>query len=229
MQIETGFRLGMPVEAAWPLLIDLERVAPAMPGVKVESAADDGLRATMRVKVGPVTTSYRTLVSFESVDAGARTAVLKASGRETRGPGTVEALVTAKLAEEAGATAVALTTDLAVTGKVAQLGGGVMGEVADRLLQQFAERLEQQLGEGAAADASAPDARRADGAAADAARANGARGGAAATPAAARPAAEPEPVDLGKLAGDALEPQIKAFAAGALLMLVLVLLLRRSH
>jgi carbon monoxide dehydrogenase subunit G len=220
MRIETGFRLGMPVEAAWPLLIDLERVAPAMPGVKVESADEDGLRATMRVKVGPVTTSYRTHVSLEAADESARTAVLRASGREARGPGTVEALVTAKLAERAGATAVALTTELAVTGKVAQLGGSVMGEVADRLLQQFAARLEEQLA--GHADDAQTRAADADGAPALAADADGAPPRAADAGGAA-----PPPVDLGRLAGDALRPQIKAFGAGALLMLLLVLLLRR--
>ena len=68
MQIETGFTLARPVSEAWPLLTDLERVAPSMPGVKVDSADDEGLHATMRVKVGPVTASYRTLVTVESLD-----------------------------------------------------------------------------------------------------------------------------------------------------------------
>jgi hypothetical protein len=182
----------------------------------------------MRVKVGPITTSYRTVVSLESTDEAAHTAVLKASGRETRGAGTVEATVTAKLAEASGATAVALTTDLAVTGKVAQLGGGVMSEVADRLLQQFAARLEEQLGAGAEANGAGADARGPDanGTTANAPDADAASDRPAA-PLRVAPAADPEPVDIGKLAGNALEPQIKAFAAGALLMLVLVLLLRR--
>src|SRR3954454_215392 len=106
MLIQTGFSRGSPVEEAWPMLTDLERVAPAMPGVKVDSADDEGLHATMRVKVGPVTASYRTLVTIESLDEAVHTAVLKASGRETRGPGTVEATVTAALRADGDQTAV---------------------------------------------------------------------------------------------------------------------------
>src|SRR3954471_24076020 len=118
MQIQTGFSLPLPVEEAWPLLTDLERVAPSMPGVKVDSADDEGRHAPMRGKVGPVTASYRTLVTIESLDEAGPTAVLKASGRETRGPGTVEATVTAALRADGDQTAVDLATDLAVTGKV---------------------------------------------------------------------------------------------------------------
>jgi carbon monoxide dehydrogenase subunit G len=80
MLIETGFTLARPLQDSWALLTDLERVAPAMPGVTVESSDDEGLHAVMRVKVGPVTASYRTVVSIVSLDEAARTAVLRASG-----------------------------------------------------------------------------------------------------------------------------------------------------
>jgi carbon monoxide dehydrogenase subunit G len=156
VKIETGFRVSLPVREAWPLLTDLERVAPSMPGVVIDSVDDDGLWATMRVKVGPVHAAYRMRVRLDSLDSTTHTAVLKASGRETQGPGTVEATVVAALTGENGATAVALFTDLTVTGRVAQFGGGVMTEVADRLLVQFTERLEADLGAAEAQSAAPP-------------------------------------------------------------------------
>ena len=156
VKIETGFTVSLPVHEAWPLLTDLERVAPLMPGVVIDAVEDDGLRATMRVKVGPVHAAYRMRVRIDSLDSTMHTAVLKASGRETQGPGTVEATVIAALTDAAGATAVALSTDLTVTGRVAQFGGGVMTEVADRLLVQFTERLEADLGAAEAESTPAP-------------------------------------------------------------------------
>jgi carbon monoxide dehydrogenase subunit G len=202
MRIETGFRLGTPVESAWPVLIDLERVAPCMPGVTVESGQDDYLQTTMRVKVGPVTATYRTTVSVESLDEAAHTAVLRVRGQETRGPGTVEADVTAVLSPDGdgASSTVSLTTDLDVTGKVAQFGGGVMTEVADRLLQQFAERLEAELAPPAPEEPPAPGA----------------------------PAAhEPETVDLGPAVRGALAARLWLVGLGALLLVAFRFLRRR--
>lgn len=201
MLIETGFTLARPLAESWALLTDLERVAPAMPGVTVESSDDAGLHAVMRVKVGPVTAAYRTVVSIVSLDEAARTAVLRASGKETRGPGTVEATVTANLAPEGdAATAVQLSTDLAVTGKMAQFGGGVMTEVAEKLLRQFADQLEEQLAARApATEANAP------------------------TP----PPVQAEPVDLGRMAGSAVLPKAAPALIGIGLALLAVILLRR--
>lgn len=204
MKIDTGFRLNVPVEQAWPLLTDLERVAPSMPGVAVQSIDDEGLHATMRVKVGPITASYRTLVEVVSLDEAAHTAVLRASGRETRGQGTVQATVTATMRGEDGATAVELSTELAVTGKVAQFGGSVMTEVADRLLRQFAERLEADL-------TTQPSPAQPDG---------------AATPA---PRPEPEPVDLGRLAGGAMVLEARRTLAAVVLALLALVALRRRR
>ncbi|HST38041.1 MAG TPA: SRPBCC family protein [Conexibacter sp.] len=222
MEIANEFSLSVPLERAWPLLTDLERVAPAMPGVTVDGAdPDGGLRVTMRVKVGPISVTYRTVVSLVSADPATHTAVLKASGREARGQGTVEATVTALLRaaeDEEERTEVDLLTDVAVTGRVAQFGGGVMKEVADRLLRQFARRLEAQLVEEPAAPSPASSASSAE---------------QKATPASSL-AAEPETVDLGGIATAALLPRgpaVGAFA-GALLgtflgSLLAALLLRR--
>ncbi|MBS1878097.1 MAG: SRPBCC family protein [Actinobacteria bacterium] len=228
MDIATGFELAKPVEDAWPLLTDLERVAPCMPGVRVESVNDDGLEATMRVKVGPVTVSYRTEIAIESLDEATRTAVLRARGREARGPGTVEATVTAVMSGNGDHTTVDLKTDLAVTGKVAQFGGGVMTEVADRLLRQFAERLEADLATEAEAPANgAINAEAPAGASGPAAAVAGAGEPAAAAPDRHEP--EPEPADLGSIAGQVLAPRLAAAAAViAALAAVLVLLRRRA-
>lgn len=215
MEIVTSFRLAVPPDEAWPVLTDLERVAPCMPGVQVESADDDGLQAKMRVKVGPVTAAYRTQISMESRDDEARTAVLRATGREARGPGTVDALVTASLKGEGDATAIDLKTDLTVTGKVAQFGGSVMTEVADRLLQQFAAKLEQDLTAGpATAPAADPAAERAAGENGTAPRQ------------AVPPPPEPEPIDLGRIAGEALMPRVALAFSVTAMVLALVAILR---
>ncbi|MDO8199477.1 SRPBCC family protein, partial [Conexibacter sp. CPCC 205762] len=148
MEIANEFSLGLPLERAWPLLTNLERIAPAMPGVSVDGYEGDELRATMRVKVGPIGVTYRAGVTVVSADPASNTVVLRASGQEARGSGTVEATITALLRpveDDPERTTIDLLTDVAVTGRVAQFGGGVMREVADRLLRQFARRLEQQL------------------------------------------------------------------------------------
>jgi carbon monoxide dehydrogenase subunit G len=239
MEIANEFSLGLPLERAWPLLTDLERVAPAMPGVTVDAVEDDGLRATMRVKVGPIAVTYRTVVTLVSADPATHTAVLKARGREARGQGTVEATVTALLRaaeDEPERTEVDLLTDVAVTGRVAQFGGGVMKEVADRLLRQFARRLEQVVQEPAAVGAAVSGAAAGAGAGpaggndASAAPANG--GEPRATPASAP--AEPETADLGGIATAALLPSgptagafAGAFLGTFLGALLAALLLRR--
>lgn len=152
MKIANEFSLGVPLAEAWRLLTDLERVAPAMPGVTLTAVEPDGISATMKVKVGPITVSYRARVTLVSQDEERHVAVLHARGREARGQGTVEATVTATLQGDADRTDVTLDTDLDVTGRVAQFGGGVMKEVADRLLRQFTRRLEAQLAEQRADD-----------------------------------------------------------------------------
>ncbi|HEY4279734.1 MAG TPA: SRPBCC family protein [Conexibacter sp.] len=229
MKIANEFTLGVPLDQAWPLLTDLERVAPAMPGTKVDEVDADGVRATMRVKVGPISVAYRVRVELVSRDEATHVAVFKASGRETRGQGTVNATVRATLTASGDETAVVLVTDFAVTGRVAQFGGGVMKEVADRLLRLFATRLEADL---AGEPAGGIDAR----VATDAGAASGAAAGAGASAATAvadeattgapraagdggaandrraapaprlRPAPDPEPIDLGSVAGAALLP-----------------------
>lgn len=211
MKIDNRFALALPIDAAWPLLSDLGRVAPLMPGVEVDEIDAEGVHARMRVKVGPVTVTYKMLVTTASLDEATHTAVLKATGREVRGQGTVGATVTAVLEPADGETVVSLSTDLQVTGRVAQFGGGVMKEVADRLLGQFAERLERELAAPEAAAAPPGDV---------------ANGTAAPQPA---PAPASEPVDLGRAASAALLPRLAAPAAVLALVALLAVLLRRNR
>lgn len=145
IDFDTAFRIPLPAEQAFALLTDLERVAPAMPGVTIEGREGDDLVATMKVKVGPVTAQYRLRTSMVSEDAAQLTAALRAGGREMRGQGSVEATVTATLTPETDGTAVHLHTDATVTGRVAQFGRGAMQDIADRMLRQFAENLARDL------------------------------------------------------------------------------------
>lgn len=145
MDFTNEFHVGLPAEAAWALLTDVERIAPCMPGAQLTGVEGDQYQGTVKVKVGPVTVLYRGVASFEDLDAGSRTAVLKAAGRDTRGQGTADARITAELEPEGEGTRVTVTTRLSVTGKVAQFGKGVIEEVSKKLLAQFVACLEADL------------------------------------------------------------------------------------
>ncbi|MFF2204711.1 SRPBCC family protein [Streptomyces sp. NPDC058145] len=146
MELHHEFTVPVPVDEAWQALLDIERVAPCLPGAVVEEYDGKTVTGSVKVKVGPVTVTYRGTAVFEEQDAAAHRMVLAASGRETRGQGTARATVTAVLSERDGGTAVAVDTDLKVTGRPAQFGRGVLGEVGDRLVGQFAACLADRLG-----------------------------------------------------------------------------------
>ncbi|MET7477994.1 SRPBCC family protein [Streptomyces sp. NPDC005648] len=147
MELHHEFAVPVPVDDAWRTLLDIERVAPCMPGATVEEYDGKTVTGSVKVKVGPITVTYRGSAVFEEQDETAHRMVLIASGRETRGQGTARATVTGTLAERDGGTSVSVRTDLTVTGRPAQFGRGVMAEVGDRLVGQFAECLSQRLGE----------------------------------------------------------------------------------
>jgi len=141
VELTHEFSVDLPVERAWALLLDIERIAPCMPGAVLESAEGELYTGVVKVKVGPVTAQYRGTVRFAERDEAARRAVLRAEGRETRGQGNANATITVSLAARDGGTAVGVVTDLVVTGRVAQFGRGVISEVSSRLLQQFVDCL----------------------------------------------------------------------------------------
>lgn len=147
MELHHEFTVPVPVDDAWRTLLDIERIAPCMPGAAVEEYDGKTVTGSVKVKVGPITVTSKGTAVFEEQDETAHRVVLIASGRETRGQGTARATVTGTLAERDSGTSVSVRTDLTVTGRPAQFGRGVMAEVGDRLVGQFAECLSRRLGE----------------------------------------------------------------------------------
>jgi uncharacterized protein len=149
MQMEHVFTVPVPVAQAWGVLLDVERVAPCMPGATLTSFDGEAFEGTVRVKLGPVSMTYKGRGRFASTDEAARRVVIEASGRDSRGGGTAAATATAQLApaEDGAATLVTVVTDLAVTGRPAQFGRGMIADVGGRLLGQFADCLATTLAE----------------------------------------------------------------------------------
>lgn len=145
MEIFEEFRVPLPVDDAWRLLLDIERIAPCMPGAQLQEIAGDEYRGIVKVKVGPITAQYKGSAKFESTDDAAHTAVIVASGRDTRGQGNASATIQLSLGAEGDRTLVSVETDLAITGKVAQFGRGVINDVSGKLLAQFVESLERDV------------------------------------------------------------------------------------
>lgn len=145
MELSNEFTVAAPVDTAWAVLTDLERIAPCMPGAQLTEVEGEEYRGTVKVKVGPITAQYKGVASIESRDDAGHVAVLKAEGRDTRGQGNASATVTARLVPEGNGTKVTVETDLTITGKVAQMGRGVMADVSAKLLDQFVENLERDV------------------------------------------------------------------------------------
>ncbi|WP_166906585.1 SRPBCC family protein [Mycobacterium sp. DL440] len=145
MELNNEFRVAVPVAKTWEVLTDVERVAPCLPGATLLSVDGDDFTGAVKVKVGPITVSYQGNATFQEKDAAAQRVVLKANGKETRGNGTASAIVTAQLKDEGDATLVVVTTDLAISGKAAQFGRGVLADVSGSLIDQFAKSLETEL------------------------------------------------------------------------------------
>ena len=142
MELVHEFSVPVPVEQAWQVLTDVERIAPCLPGAELTGSDGDSYQGQVKVKVGPITAQYRGAASFTEKDESKHRVVLKAAGRDTRGQGTASATVTAVMVPDGGTTAVSIVTDLSITGRVAQFGRGVMGDVSARLLGEFVRNLE---------------------------------------------------------------------------------------
>jgi carbon monoxide dehydrogenase subunit G len=145
VELINEFEVDAPLDVVWSVLTDVERIAPCLPGAQLQEVEGDEYRGVVKVKVGPITAQYKGAASFvEKDDAGYR-AVLRAEGRDTRGTGNAAADITAEMAPTATGTRVTVTTDLKVTGKVAQFGRGVMADVSKKLMGQFADNLSELL------------------------------------------------------------------------------------
>jgi len=150
MELEHEFTVPVPVLQAWDVLMDVERIAPCMPGATVESFDGETIDGRVKVKVGPIQVTYAGTARFVEKDEAARRAVIDARAKEARGSGTANATITAVLHEAGTDTKVTVTTDLAITGRPAQFGRGVMAEVGNKLLGRFADCLAGELTAGGA-------------------------------------------------------------------------------
>ncbi|MEU1200929.1 SRPBCC family protein [Streptomyces sp. NPDC005813] len=229
MDLHHEFTVPVPVEEAWHALLDIERVAPCMPGTTVEEYDGKTVTGSVKVKVGPITLTYRGSAVFEEQDEEAHRLVLVATGKETRGQGTARARVTGTLDGRADGTLVSVRTDLTVTGRPAQFGRGVMAEVGDRLVGRFADCLAERLGGAERSPVPGPAASEA-GLGSDA-------GSGAAPPAEAErfdgPAVtafpEAEPIDLFGTAGVPVVKRLAPVAAAVVAVLVLLRIRRRAR
>jgi len=157
MELEHSFSVPVPAERAWDVLLDVERVAPCMPGATLDSVEGDSVAGKIKVKVGPITMTYAGTAKFTERDRDARAITLEASGKETRGAGTASASVHSRLVPEGDHTLVTVHTTLNVTGKPAQFGRGVMTEVGAKLIGIFADNLAAMLAADSGAEADISD------------------------------------------------------------------------
>ncbi len=147
MEIVNEFTVPVGVDKAWEILTDLERIAPCLPGASLSSVEGDEHKGSVKIKVGPITANYAGVARFESKDVEQRIAVLRAEGRETKGQGNASAVVTARLIPDGDSTRVTVDVDLTIAGRVAQFGRGVLGEVSEKLMGEFAARLAELIGQ----------------------------------------------------------------------------------
>jgi carbon monoxide dehydrogenase subunit G len=233
MKLENEFTVNVPVEDAWNVLLDLERVTPCLPGAALtEQSDDEEYKGEMKVRLGPVTQEYNGTVRIEEADESEHRAVLKADGKDARGQGAATATITSTLHDEGdGSTRVRVETDMQITGRAAQFGRGVQQDVAERLLSRFAECLENEIvGGGAKEEAEA----------AATSEAGPSENGTAAEGASEEEEQprrriiqqdrEVEPLDLGEASREAVLKRIKQaapVAAGVVALVVVIWLVRR--
>ena len=146
MKINNEFTVSAPIQQAWDTMLNLERIAPCLPGAAIQEEKGEGeYDGTMKVKIGPITANYKGTVKFEEVDEENHRAVLQATGRDARGQGTASATIVSTLQEEGNGTRVSVETDMKLTGRAAQFGRGIAQDVATKMLDQFASCLEGEI------------------------------------------------------------------------------------
>lgn len=151
MKLHNEFTVPVPVERAWDVLLDLERVAPCLPGAALSGADGPEFRGQMTIKLGPVRSRYEGTVRIEQADVESRRAVMRAQARDDRGGGTAAATISTEMRAVAEGTRVAVETDIQISGPAAQFGRGVMQDVSSKLIGRFAECLaEEMAGQGGA-------------------------------------------------------------------------------
>jgi uncharacterized protein len=217
MKLENEFTVPAGLDQVWGVLLDVERVAPCLPGAQVEPGGDEGeFAGSMTIKIGPITARYKGSVKIEEADREARRAVMRAQAKDARGQGTAAATITSTMEETADGTLVKVVTDMRVTGPAAQFGRGVMQDVSAKLMRQFAECLASEMsgppeGNGVPREAEAPVEQSAP--------ANGD------APAPQRRA--PEVLDLGEASREALLKRALPIVGGVVALLIVLRLIRR--
>jgi uncharacterized protein len=225
MEIADTFRVSTPLDQTWRVLLDIEGIAPCMPGAQLQEVEGNQYRGVVKVKVGPITAQYKGTATLVEADEADRRIVLEASGRDTRGQGNATASIVVTMNDEGGGTRVDVATDLAITGKVAQFGRGVLDDVSAKLLRQFVENLERDVLINA--NASAPADLEVDSPppAASALPTNGVTS--APTGPRRIESREAEPIDLLDVAGDSAVRRVVPIVVGVVVLFVLWRLLRR--
>jgi uncharacterized protein len=156
MKLEHEFSVPVPQEQAWAVLLDVEHIAPCMPGATLDRIDGDDFGGQVKVKVGPIQVTYAGTARIVERDEDAHRAVIEATGKEARGPGTVSMTVTAQLHEASDGTRVTTVSDLSITGRPAQFGRGVMADVGAKIIGQFADCLSAKLAAPPAGSGEAP-------------------------------------------------------------------------
>jgi carbon monoxide dehydrogenase subunit G len=147
MKLEQSFEVNAEIDKVWSELIDIERVAPCLPGAEVTEAQGDGTyKGNFQVKLGPTTAAYRGTLKLASVDEQARSVTMNANGQDRRGQGSAKATIVSTLSEHDGTTRVDISTDFTITGRLASFGrGGMINDVSNRLLRDFAQCLQSRI------------------------------------------------------------------------------------
>jgi carbon monoxide dehydrogenase subunit G len=237
------FTVDQPIDTTWAVLTDVERIAPCMPGATLEEIEGDIYRGVVKVKLGAISAAFRGQASFVERDDVNHRAVLRGEGRDTTGKGNADALITASLEQISPTqTKCVVETDLRITGKVAQFGRGIMGDVSKKLITQFATNLNTMLADSETAPAAAtaqPAARAAAGTAQPAAEpAAASTGGTSAGGTSAGGATDNvrkingpanEPIELSGLAGNAVLKRVVPIVGGIVLLLLVLRLRRRRR
>jgi carbon monoxide dehydrogenase subunit G len=230
IELDTSFTVPVAPEQAWDVLLDVERIAPCMPGASVTSVEGDEIAGQVKVKLGPLSLSYKGTAKFIEKDPASHTIVIEATGKETRGAGTASATVHASLkpADAEGQTTVSMHTSLNVTGRPAQFGRSLLPEVSGKLIDQFAANLRALIDSTNRPAEAEPEAAPAQDAAAtgDAASAATAAGTAAATQSTAAPAQpvaqlqQEDSLNLIKLVGGPVLKRVIPVAVAAALIAI---------
>lgn len=221
MDLDNEFRVSVPIERAWEVLTDIPLITPCLPGAQLTGATGDEYTGTIKIKVGPVTSNYSGTAVFVERNEDTRHVEIFANGKDSRGSGNASATITADMTEDGDGTKVSIKTDLKISGKIAQFGKGMIGEVSGKLIGQFVDCIEQQLLGDAVIDEVASES-------AGAATGSASPGTAATGTTTRKTVSEPaEALDLMGLAGGSIYKRIAPVVAVVAALILLKLLLRR--